>query len=113
MEFYRVSLEAHGSGATLYVAGLLADRAADRVSELIESLHDHTGVVRVDLRGVLLIDPSAFIRVARDLNRWRDGCQVRRLVIQFPERSQRRYGAHLELESGSGDDESSIPVPVP
>jgi len=97
MEFSRVSLEAHRWSCTLYVAGLLADSAAGSVVELIRGLDHATLVIRVDLRGVVLIDPSAFVRIARDLNAWRDRGRGRRVFIQFPERSEHRHRAHLRL----------------
>lgn len=97
MDFSRVSLEGHGTGATVYVAGLLADRAAHHVVELVAGLAEGITVVRLDLRSVVLIDPSSFVRIARDLNDWRDRHRGRRLTIEFPERSQRRYHAHLNL----------------
>lgn len=97
MEFSRVSLEGHGTGATLYVAGLLADRAAHRVGELVGGLGEGIVVVRLDLRSVVLIDPSSFVRIARELNDWRDRRRGRRLTIEFPERSRRPYMHHLSI----------------
>ena len=102
MEFSRVSLEGHGTGATVYVAGLLADRAAHHVVELVAGLTECITVIRLDLRSVVLIDPSSFVRIARDLNDWRDRHRGRRLTIEFPERSHRRYQAHLSLVDARG-----------
>jgi pimeloyl-ACP methyl ester carboxylesterase len=95
MELYQVSLEAHRYGATIYVMGLLADPAALRTGTLIDSVPSTTRTVRLDLRGVELIDPSAFVSVARALNRWRDAVRGR-VTIEFPARS-RRAGTHLRL----------------
>jgi hypothetical protein len=89
MDFCRVSVEAHASGGTIYIAGFLADLAASRTEELIHGLSGETRVLRVDLRGVDLIDPDAFVRVARSLNRWRDARRGR-VTIEFPQRSSRR-----------------------
>jgi hypothetical protein len=97
MEFSRVSLEGHHSCATLYVAGLLAELAACRVAELVGGLAEGIMVVRLDLRSVALIDPSSFVRIARELNDWRDRRRGRRLTIEFPERSRRPYMPHLSL----------------
>jgi hypothetical protein len=89
MEFFQVSLEGHGHGATVYVTGLLAHLAADRADEMVRGLPPTTRVLRVDLRAVELIDPSAFVRVARFLARWRDDTRGKKVLIQFPERSSR------------------------
>lgn len=86
MEFYQVSLEAHRYSATIYVMGLLADAAALRTGTLIDSVPSTTRTVRLDLRGVGFIDPSAFVSVARSLSRWREtrrGC----VTIEFPAQS--------------------------
>jgi len=89
MDFYNVLLEAHRHSATIYVTGLLSDPAAVRAGTLIELLPSTTRTVRLDLRAVELIDPSAFVSIARDLNRWRDGSRGR-VTIEFPARSRRR-----------------------
>lgn len=97
MEFCRVSLEAHRHSATIYVAGFLAELAASRTEEIVRGLSLETGIVRMDLRAVDLIDPDSFVRVARALNRWRDAYRGR-VTIEFPERSLRRADRrHLQL----------------
>ena len=95
MELYQVSLEAHRYGATIYVMGLLAEPAALRTGTLIESVPSTTRTVRLDLRGVELIDPRAFVSIARTLSRWRDQHRGR-VTIEFPARSRRR-APHLRL----------------
>ena len=92
MDFCRVSVEAHKFGGTIYIAGFLAELAAARAEELIHGLSTDTRVLRVDLRAVELIDPNAFVRVARMLNRWRD-LRCGRVTIEFPHRSSRRRPA--------------------
>src|SRR5438270_675095 len=77
----------------MYVAGFLADLAATRVEAMVCCLREGTSVVRVDLRGVEIIDPTAFVRIARSLTRWRDLKRGRSVLIQFPERSSRTAGA--------------------
>lgn len=95
MELYEVSFEAHRHGATIYVMGFLADAAALEADTLIDLLPSTTLTVRLDLRAVELIDPIAFVKLARALNRWRD--QYRgRVTIEFPARSRRR-ATHLRL----------------
>jgi ABC-type transporter Mla MlaB component len=89
MEFFRVSIESHATGSTLYVAGVLAPRAAARFEDEIGVLPASTRVVRVDLRGVVVIDPAAFVRVARSLTHWRDARRGQ-VLIQFPEGSHGR-----------------------
>jgi hypothetical protein len=95
MEFYKVSLEAHTHSATIYIMGLLAEPAALRTGTLIDLLLPTTLTVRLDLRAVELIDPTAFVSVARALNRWRDASRGR-VAIEFPARSRRR-ASHLRL----------------
>jgi len=95
MEFYEVSLEAHRHCATIYVMGLLADPAALHTGTLIDLLPPTTATVRLDLRAVELIDPGAFVSVARALNRWRDLSRGR-VTIEFPARSRPR-SYHLDL----------------
>ena len=92
MEFCQVRLEAHQHGATIYVIGLLANLAASRAEAAIAHVPVATSVIRMDLRGVQLIDPQAFVRVARSLNNWRD-LRRGRVSIEFPERSARRSPA--------------------
>ena len=96
MEFCQVRLEAHQRGATIYVVGLLADLAASRAETIISQVPVGTSVIRMDLRGVQLIDPRAFVRVARSLNNWRD-VRRGRVSIEFPERSARRTTARPQL----------------
>ncbi len=96
MEFCRVLVEAHAHCSTIYVAGILADGAATRAEDVIRSLPDDTGVVRVDLRAVDLVDPGAFVRIARALNDWRDSRRGK-VTIEFPYRSQRSEPRHLRL----------------
>lgn len=96
MEFCQVRLEAHQHGATMYVVGLLADLAASRAEALIAQVPIGTAVIRVDLRGVLLIDPRAFVRIARSLNHWRD-LRRGRVMIEFPERSAPRTPVRPQL----------------
>ena len=95
MEFYDVSFEAHRHCATIYVMGLLADAAALRAGVVIDLLPPTTSTVRLDLRAVELIHPSAFVTVARALNAWRDRRRGR-VTIEFPARSRRR-ASHLQL----------------
>jgi hypothetical protein len=88
VEFCHVKLEGNAFGATIYITGLLANLAATRAEFAIAGLRDGTVVLRVDLRGVEIIDPASFVRVARCLSHWRD-LRRGRVVIQFPERSSR------------------------
>ena len=88
MEFCQVELEGHTDSMTIYISGVLADLAATRTEVMVGGLREGTRVVRVDLRGVEIIDPTSFVRVARSLSRWRDDKRGR-VVIQFPERSTR------------------------
>ncbi|HVX39036.1 MAG TPA: hypothetical protein VHB25_05615 [Gemmatimonadaceae bacterium] len=93
MEFFEVTLEAHRHGATLYVAGLLAERAAISLDVLVRGLASDTRVLRVDLSAVVIIDPAAFVLVVRSLNAWRDA-GPRQVRLEFPKRSARpRPGA--------------------
>ena len=92
MEFCQVRLEAHQHSATIYVVGLLADLAASRAAALIAGVPIGTSILRIDLRGVHLIDPRAFVLLARSLNNWRD-LRHGRVNIEFPERSARRTPA--------------------
>lgn len=99
MEFCKVWFEAHTHSATIYVMGFLADPAAAQTGAVIELLPLTTRTVRMDLRAVDLIDPAAFVSLARALNRWRD--QYRgRVTIEFPARSQRSASRlHLVRQS--------------
>ena len=96
MQFCEVSFESHRHGATIYVCGLLGDLAALRAEELVRALPKDIFALRVDLRGVDLIDPDAFVRVARSLSRWRDA-HGGRVLIEFPARSRRSRAQHLRL----------------
>ena len=96
MKFCEVSFESHRHGATIYVCGLLSDFAALRAEELVRALTRDIFTLRVDLRGVDLIDPKSFVRVARSLNRWRDAGGGR-VMIEFPARSKRSRPQHLRL----------------
>lgn len=95
MELFQVSLEAHRYGATIYVVGLLAEPAAACTGTVIDLIPVATRIIRLDLRAVEIIDPTAFVSVARALNRWRD-VRRGRVTIEFPARSRRR-GSHLHL----------------
>ena len=88
MEFFKVSLEAHRHGATLYVAGLLAERAATSLDVLVRGIATDTRVLRVDLTAVVIIDPHAFVLVVRSLNAWRDAGR-RSVRLEFPIRAPR------------------------
>lgn len=96
MQLFEVVFEAHSHGATIYVVGLLGDLAALRTEEVVRQIPRLILSLRVDLRAVDLIDPSAFVRVARSLNRWRDA-RSGRVAIEFPARSQRPQTRHLRL----------------
>lgn len=101
MEFCQVLLEAHRHSATIYVMGLLTDPAARRTEALVGLLPVTTRTVRLDLRAVEFIDPSAFVGVARALNRWRDEHRGR-VTIEFPARSRRRAPSfHLVRQRSS------------
>jgi hypothetical protein len=95
VEFCQVRLEAHQHGATIYIVGLLADLAASRAETLVAQVPIGTAIIRMDLRGVQLIDPGAFVRVARSLNKWRD-LRRGRVNIAFPERSARRSTTRVQ-----------------
>ena len=92
MELFRVSIESHCRASTLYIAGFLAPGVAERATELLSALPTTMRLVRVDLRAVVLIDPSAFVQLARALTRWRDACRGQ-VLIEFPERSHRARSA--------------------
>jgi len=96
MEFCQVRLEAHAHAATIYVVGLLADLAASRAEAIVAHVPPETLVIRMDLRGVHLIDPRSFVRVARALDKWRD-LRRGRVSIAFPERSARSSPVRPQL----------------
>lgn len=96
MQFYEVAFEAHRHGATIYVSGLLGESAALRAEEFVRALTREILALRVDLRAVDLIDPNAFVRVARSLSRWRDA-RGGRVMIEFPARSTRSRVPNLRL----------------
>lgn len=89
MQTHHVSFESHQSGATIYVAGMLGDLAALEAEEVIRGLGPRVFAVRLDLRGVVYIDPDSFVRVARAIRRWREA-RSGRVMLEFPERSQPR-----------------------
>jgi hypothetical protein len=111
MEFCQVKLEGHARSATIYITGFLADVAATRVEAMVCGLREGTWVVRVDLRGVEIIDPTAFVRVARSLSRWRDLKRGRRVMIQFPERSSQ--AAHASRSSFSLPERNGLMLHAP
>ena len=86
MQLSQVIFEAHEYSATIYVVGWLGDNAAVRAEELVRGLPSRLFALRLDLRAVDLIDPGAFVRVARILSRWRDA-RAGRVTLQFPTRS--------------------------
>ena len=96
MDLFTVALESHAYGGTLYLCGLLHEAAASRAHQLVYLTHPATRVIRVDMRGVDFIDPTAFVTLARTLNRWRErtGGDVR---IEFPRRSARSAASPLAL----------------
>ena len=101
MEFCQVLLEAHRHSATIYVMGLLTDPAALRTESLVDLLPASVHTVRLDLRAVEFIDPAAFVRIARALNRWRDEHRGR-VTLEFPARSRRRAPSlHLVRQRSS------------
>lgn len=101
MEFCQVRLEAHKHAATIYVVGLLADLAASRTEAIISQVPIGTSVIRIDLRGVSLIDPRSFVRMARSLDNWRD-LRRGRVSIEFPERSSRPSPVRPQLVKAQG-----------
>src|SRR4051812_34570546 len=102
MELFQVRLEAHRYGATLYIFGFLADLAAARAEIIIAQFPIGVRVVRVDLRGVQLIDSTAFVRVARSLRRWRD-LRRGRVTIEYPALSAGSKPSSLHLVRTAGD----------
>ena len=93
---WHVAVEAHRTGANIYVAGYLAECASERTEQVVAALQRDTRVIRLDLRAVSIIDPVAFVTVVRALNRWRDATEGQ-LRIQFPERSERPERPRLHL----------------
>ena len=93
MELFRVSVESHRCAATVYVAGQLNEHAAEALDEVVRDVLPSARVMRVDLRGVVSIDPCAFANVVRSLSRWRDERHAQ-VIIQFPERSPRGPARH-------------------
>ena len=98
MEFCHVRLEANQRAATIYVVGMLSDLAATRTENVVLNLSEALSVIRMDLRGVQLIDPAAFVRVARSLKHWRD-LRLGRVTLEVPERSRRWSYARVEKPS--------------
>ncbi|MDB4878071.1 MAG: hypothetical protein JWM41_4517 [Gemmatimonadetes bacterium] len=96
MELWQVLLEGHERATTIYIAGLLTDLAAARAEKLIATIGGSPHVVRLDLRAVEVIDPVAFVVVARALNQWRERTRGQ-LAIQFPARSPRSRRPPLYL----------------
>lgn len=92
MEFFRVSVEGHRHSLTVYVAGLLCERARVELERIVAGASATTRALRVDLRAVHVIDPAAFTHVARALAAWRDRSGGR-VTIEFPERTVTR-GLH-------------------
>jgi len=89
MQTHHVSFESHQSGATIYVAGMLGDLAALETEDIIRALGPQVFAVRLDMRGVVYINPDSFVRVARAVRRWREA-RSGRVMLEFPERSQPR-----------------------
>lgn len=108
----RVLLEAHGTGATIYIAGYLCGVAADRTEEIVDEVQPETRVIRLDLRAVDIVDPTAFARVAGVLNRWRARVRHGRITIEFPQRSKRRTpGSATLMVPDTSMPELRIPSP--
>jgi ABC-type transporter Mla MlaB component len=70
--FLHSSLEAHHDAATLYVAGTLSVAGAIDVMRRCEALPERVRALRVDLRGVRLLDVCALEALAFTLGRWRE-----------------------------------------
>jgi hypothetical protein len=100
-----VALEGHPRSGTLYMTGVLSEAGVLRARELIDQLPTQARALRIDLRAVIVIDPEAFVGLARFLARWRDA-RHGRVAIEFPERSSRRVAGGRDtfvarpLESG-------------
>lgn len=103
--YCRVLAESHESAATIYIAGLLMDAAAEQTESFVSALENQIRVVRLDLRAVDLIDPASFVRVARALNQWRD-VRRGRVTIEFPARSRRATKPALQLVDQRNDQRS-------
>lgn len=96
MQLWNVSYEAHRYGATLYLTGMLTGAAATDADETLNAMPDWIQCVRVDMRAVELLDPTAFVELARALNRWRD-TRRGRVSLEFPARSTQRRRPGLRL----------------
>lgn len=94
MQTHHVSFESHQSGATLYVAGMLGERAALEAEEIVRGFPASVFAVRLDLRAVVYIDPDSFVRIARAMRRWREA-RSGRVMLEFPERSQPRHAVRI------------------
>lgn len=108
---WHVTLEAHHTGANIYVAGHLAACASERAEQVIAGLHRTARVIRLDLWAVDVIDPHAFVTVVRALNRWRDATRGQ-LHIQFPERSVRPRRSGLRLVTSPATAAMTLPPPI-
>jgi ABC-type transporter Mla MlaB component len=79
------SLEAHRDAATLYVAGTLSVAGALDVMRRCDALPNRVRALRVDLRGVRLMDVCALEALAFTLRRWRDArCGITRIALPSP-----------------------------
>jgi hypothetical protein len=107
---WHVTVEAHHSGANIYVAGYLTSCASARAEEIISAVRLGTRVIRLDLRAVDIIDPAAFVTIIRALSRWRDGASGQ-LYIQFPERSTRPHRGPPSLTGAALFGALSLPAP--
>jgi len=96
MQLWNVSYEAHRYGATLYLTGMLTGAAATDADETLTAMPDWIRFVRVDMRAIELLDPTAFVELARALNRWRD-TRRGRVCLEFPARSSQRRRSGLRL----------------
>ena len=96
MQLSQVSFESHLFGATIYVAGWLGDNAALRTEELVRGLPAQILALRLDIRGVDLIDPGAFVRVARTL-----GAGAMREGAESPCSFRRAPPAHAHVPGSS------------
>lgn len=112
MEFFRLCVEGHRHSLTIYVAGVLCERARLQLERAVADAPLTTLVLRVDLRAVQVIDPSSFVLVARALSTWRDRTSGR-VLIEFPERSHRPAGHCSVLErSATGTARAASPAPI-
>ena len=96
MQLWNVSYEAHRYGATLYLTGMLTGAAATDADETLNAMPDWIRSVRVDMRAIELLDPTAFVELARALNRWRD-TRRGRVSLEFPARANQRRKPALRL----------------